>query len=108
MAIPTTDSTNGRIPAARRQQTSALGGLSWALEKYFRVPDDMPDAFVKAFARLDSSEHKHEESKVENRSRRANGGRSAMNLDEGATVLVGILLIVGSGFVFSLYMIFFH
>jgi hypothetical protein len=44
------------FPAVRPQQASTLDGLSWALQQYFRVPEDMPDAFVMAFARLDSSE----------------------------------------------------
>jgi hypothetical protein len=31
-----------------------------------------------------------------------------MSLDDGATVLLGILLIVSTGFLFALYMIFSH
>jgi hypothetical protein len=31
-----------------------------------------------------------------------------MSLDDGATLLLGVLLIVGTGFAFALYMIFSH
>jgi hypothetical protein len=59
------------LPAARHQRAHAA--LSSALQQYFRVPEDMPDAFVQAFARLDSSERRteREESKPDNRSRAA-------------------------------------
>jgi hypothetical protein len=61
--------------AARRQQPSTLEEWSSALQQYFTVPADMPDAFVKAFARLDSSEHENQDeaSTPADRSRSANG-----------------------------------
>jgi hypothetical protein len=54
--------------AAPEQRASPLEHLSYALQQYFNVPEDMPDAFVQAFARLDSSEHQREECKPETRS----------------------------------------
>jgi hypothetical protein len=68
------------FPPRRAHRPSTLEQLSSALQQYFNVPQDMPDAFVKAFARLDSSEHQ----KV----REAARSEETSSLDDDATAAV--------------------
>jgi hypothetical protein len=49
-----------RFFSAARPQPSTLTAISSGLRELYTVPNDVPESFVKAFARLDSSEHQAE------------------------------------------------
>jgi len=41
---------------ARTEHSWSLSGVVVAIQELYSIPQDMPDQFVKAFARLDASE----------------------------------------------------
>jgi hypothetical protein len=57
-----------RFSRTARARASTLDALSDGLQKYYEVPQNMPDEFLKAFARLDASAEAHTRREAERRS----------------------------------------